>query len=701
MSYTAPPLSQAVVLEDGYTPPPLSEPVVLGTAQTTGTVAVTIPPAEVSAVSLAAVGMSSPAQSRSIAVAAQLPPVVLAPVVVTGQGIISDRALPGALRFVRPTTPTPGPVALVFSRGVAPAGAVVVSAALGATLPAVDVSPLGCSAAVVQDLDLPAADGPGIRAPARDRDDEAAPLSVAQQQMQSARTPIAAAHQQAAPLPAACASRQRQMLPAARAARARHQHALPLGNAAAARHADTLRSARHLRADYQHGQRRAVGVMLQHAERIRLRRRGRLDHHPGAPARAGARIGHHHGAALVRSLRLPQQQARPLPVGWWQATYPWPEPTSPYSSPVALRFCHAADGSRHLVFGCRAPAAPGHTVIVPIREVYIVVNNVSLMRVSNSLAIPALTLQVSIDADSWGWGWSSSVPASQLENLLPDGPQSPIELEAQVNGVVWRLLVERIARDRRFGKDRLAVSGRGIAAELADPLYPSESRDNLAGALTAQQLAAAALSTNGVSLGWTLDWQIPDWLVPAGAWVHTGTPMDAVTRIAAAAGGYVQADPLARTLHVLKRYPLLPWEWAAATPDYILPSSATTREATEYIERPNYNLVYVAGSAVGGVLGQVKRAGTAGDLPAEMVVDALVTHADAARGRGSAILGDTGSQQMLTLETPILEEIGLYPVGALIEWQEGAATRRGLVRSVAVNVQRPKVRQTIEVECHG
>lgn len=363
--------------------------------------------------------------------------------------------------------------------------------------------------------------------------------------------------------------------------------------------------------------------------------------------------------------------SRPLDTGWGVVTPPGTPPTN-------------EDG----------------TIVVPQRRSYIVLNNVTLIRASNSLALTARTVQISIDAGTWTWGWSATMPRRHLADLDRNAPDEPVELEAQINGETWRLLVERIARNRSFGHDWLTVSGRGIAAQIADPYFPALPHDNTGGAADAQQLAAAALTINATPIGWALDWQIPDWLVPAGAWVHVGTPMDAVARIAQAAGGYVQADPYQQTLHVLPMYPAMPWEWAAATPDFELPAAATSRETTEYIELPHYNAVYVAGTALGGVLGHVKRAATAGDLHAGMVVDALITHADAARGRGRSILGNTGRQQRLTIETPILDAIGLYHVGSLIEWHEGDVTRRGIVRAVAVTAQLPRVRQTVEVEVH-
>ncbi|MCK7569165.1 hypothetical protein MLD24_21265, partial [Marinobacter xestospongiae] len=74
-----------------------------------------------------------------------------------------------------------------------------------------------------------------------------------------------------------------------------------------------------------------------------------------------------------------------------------------------------------------------------------------------------------------------------------------------------------------------------------------------------------ALTTNGVPLGWSLDWQIEDWLVPAGLWSHSGTWISAATRIAEAGGAYVQAHDTNQVLRILPRYPTLPWHWATTT----------------------------------------------------------------------------------------------------------------------------------------
>ncbi|MEF8769423.1 hypothetical protein [Candidatus Accumulibacter contiguus] len=337
-------------------------------------------------------------------------------------------------------------------------------------------------------------------------------------------------------------------------------------------------------------------------------------------------------------------------------------------------------------------------ISIPILRTYLVTNEVTLTRVSNSLALPALSLSVSIDANSWVWGWSASLPASYLDDVLPDGPGQPVELEAVVNDVNFRLLAEKITRDRRFGHARISVSGRGLAAALGAPYAPTISRMN-AEDRTAQQLMNDALLLNGVSIGWDIDWHLTDWLVPAGVWSHRGSAIEACARIAAAAGGYLQASRTDRTLSVLPRYPVAPWDWSGVVPDYSLPSAATTREAVQWLQKPAYNSVYISGEGA-GILAHVTRAGTAGDLLAPMLVDALTTHSDAARQRGISVLSDTGPQQLITLETPVFSGVGIYPVGAFVAFSDGANSRRGMVRSVSISAVLPTVRQTIEIECH-
>ena len=324
-------------------------------------------------------------------------------------------------------------------------------------------------------------------------------------------------------------------------------------------------------------------------------------------------------------------------------------------------------------------------------------NSQSLVIADTGEPLQATQLSLQIDADSWVWGWSATVPAGYLQKLQTDY-DSAVELIATINGTTFRMAVESIRRSRQFGGSALQISGRGRAAWLAAPYHKAESRTNTT-ARTAQQLMQDALTINGVSNGWSVDWQITDWAIPAGVWAHTGTPMEACLTIAEAAGAYIQADRVEQTLHVLPRYPAAPWNWGSMAPDIELPEDVCVTEGIEWVDRPDYNAVYVSGQA-DGVLAQVKKAGTAGDTLAQMIVDPLITHAYAARQRGLTALGDTGRVKNITLQLPVLSETGIILPGKTIRYAESGQNHVGIVRAVQVASDFPRIRQAITVESH-
>lgn len=389
------------------------------------------------------------------------------------------------------------------------------------------------------------------------------------------------------------------------------------------------------------------------------------------------------------------QAAMSPPPGYW---VPAPvDPPEEVLHPIALRFSSALSRTRHLVFG-RIEAPPG-SIAIPILRTYIVINSATLVRLPGNEAVTTYDLSLSWDDGSWSVGWSATLPASELDAVMPESIGAPVELLATINGTAVRLLAETISRDRSFGDARVKVSGRGRAAWLSDP-YASIVQRTSSSLLTAQQVAEAALELNGVPVGWSLDWQIADWLIPAGAWSHEGSHIAAVQRIAEAAGGYILGHRTAQTLHVRPRYPLLPWEWSSATPDVVIPADVATVEGVSWVEKPSYNRVFVSGEQF-GVLGDVTRSGTAGDVEAPLLTDSLITAEEAARERGGAILADTGRQAMITLQMPVLSGVGILDLGQLVEYNDGATSYRGLVRSVRVTAPMPRVWQTLEIEAHA
>lgn len=422
--------------------------------------------------------------------------------------------------------------------------------------------------------------------------------------------------------------------------------------------------------------------------------------HPQATARPlHRRQSHDHQealATLVARFSRYQEAMRPQPGVTPPVEPPGPEPC--YEPDSKLLFFRAPALNADLLFECDySPVGPPASVIVPIRSVYVLTNTIELRRVSDNLLIPTLGLSLSIDADSWTWGFNASLPASALGDVFSQSGQ-PIELEANINGNYYRLLVESIARERTFGNAAIRVGGRGKSALLAAPYSPVLTFAN-SQQRTAQQLMADVLTFNNVPLGWNIDWELEDWLVPAGAFNKQGTYIEGLTTIAGAAGAYLQPHPTAQEIKVMLRYPVAPWDWGTVIPDYEIPAAVMVREGIEWLEKPEYNRVFVSGTSQ-GVLGQVTREGTAGDLLAPMITDPLITAAAAARQRGLAILGDTGRQARVSLRLPVLTETGIITPGKFVRYDDGEDVRTGIVRSTSVEASYPEVFQSLEVETH-
>lgn len=409
-------------------------------------------------------------------------------------------------------------------------------------------------------------------------------------------------------------------------------------------------------------------------------------------------------SAFVWGWRSRYQDAVPPPPGisiWVIPEPPAPQPC--YTPSTHLLFAALAPADSHLLFVCEnhidPPPPDGEPVVVPVRRVYFVINNVTLHRLPDGLPVPVFSLSLALDAASWTWGFDALLPAAAEAFVAPGSNGGPVELVASVNGTPFRVLAESISRERVFGDASIRISGRGRNAVLAAPYAPVMNFQQPQ-ARTARQLMDDVLTLNGIPLGWNIDWGLTDWNVPAGVFTQQGTWMEALVAIASAAGGYLIPHASNQSIRVRHRYPTAPWEWNTVTPDFVLPVDAVARESLRWVEKPGYNRVFVSGQDI-GVLGQVTRSGTRGDVLAPMVVDALITEAAAARQRGVAVLGDTGQQIEVSLRLPVLAETGIIEPGAFVEYQDGSVTRLGIVRSTQVEAGMPEVWQTLGVQSHA
>ena len=437
----------------------------------------------------------------------------------------------------------------------------------------------------------------------------------------------------------------------------------------------------------------AIGVAAGHQDMLHLRGRVAAPHKLAVPMLALR--GGRHQRALLRAVRdalawgVGRLVAGP---GIW---VPFPvEPELPdYVGNPNLEFCldiHQVTTDIDFAYPCGRPVIDEPDVI-PILRTYIMTASVLLVRERDQLELPALSASVALDTGTATWGVDVVLPESVLSSL---GPRELLRLTINGHAVLW--LAEGWQRSRAFGGARtIRLSGRSVHAELDAPLWPAAS-GTVPAPTNARQLAEQALDLSGYSL----DWRLPDWLVPVGAWSWEGmTPLARVARLAEAAGGSVFGDPAKRTLIARPQYSAAPWEWAGAIPALQLPDAALETLSESWDETPAINAVIASGERM-GVTARVKRAGTAGDLLAPTILDPLLTHQDPARARGLNAIAGSGRVCKVQISLPLFDDAKLSLPGDLVS-VTGADPFRAMVRGVRLSADRKGalvVRQTLDLE---
>lgn len=346
---------------------------------------------------------------------------------------------------------------------------------------------------------------------------------------------------------------------------------------------------------------------------------------------------------------------------------------------------------------------PG-VITIPKLPVYVMLPTLSAVRLPDRAPIPLLG--ISLQADLGSWAWSFSAPMALAGGaLIEAGGGDPTEIEVTINGFVWTFLAEAVDDNRRFGNRTLTVRGRSRSAELAQPYAPGRTFT-----ATADTLAAQLASNELTDSGWTLVWDAVDWLVPGGTFTYADlAPIDAIAQVAGSIGATVLTDPETRQVRVVPTYETSPWAWGAATPYAILPASILTAGDSSWEGGTNADGIYVyAENAASGAL--VKITGTAGAVQLPMIVDRLAVHADAQRERGRNELAGAGKKRRVNRTYPLfptpapagMPDLGVIPLGALLEIEDTDETWRGQVMAVRIDAQRSgsalSVRQHLTLE---
>lgn len=540
------------------------------------------------------------------------------------------------------------------------------------------------------------------RAELRSQWQEASPVKAAVlsgwQQSDSITASCTVAWQQARPLHAALRTQWQSTTTYRAALRSAWQEGTGLRRALASGWQETTRRRAALSAAWDQGSPARNAVRSHWQEMQRLRGMHRALWQDAAPARGLFISDFGTATPLHAALRSHWQEARKPPPGKWVSPVKPPDKHLCYD-PARLGllvFDTAFTGTGKLVFVCHKKGSgpePGEQIVVPPVRVRYVINETYLTRVADGARVPVVSMTVELDYKSWAWGLNAIVPAAAQGMLAPGRRDAPREVSAWINGTEIRFIIEEMDHDRVFGERNVRVSGRGRHAEL-DVMQRSYSNT---APRTSLQLMQDVLTLNNVPVGYDLDYQQTPWVVPGGVFAHQGTYISALKRIAEAGGGYLRPHFNRPEFSVLPLWPRAPWD--AQVADIVIPAGAVTRESMRWVDKADYNQVWVCGQEQGH-RGDVRRTGTSGDVPTQMVIDELITSPDAAQQRGLSILADTGLQREIGLSLPVLPQTGIIVPGKYIDYKDGSTHYTGLVRSVSVRVDEGFVEQTISIQSH-
>ena len=351
-----------------------------------------------------------------------------------------------------------------------------------------------------------------------------------------------------------------------------------------------------------------------------------------------------------------------------------------------------------------------NTFVIPSLRFYVVANTAKIVRVSDGVDVPASQVSLSISVDQFTWQCRATLAKRSAKALVEGTDGEPVEVDVHINGNVWRILVDFWDERRAWESDSISIAGRSRSAFLAAPYAAPRDFVETSG-LLAQQLADQELP-----FGWDLEWNATDWFVPGGAWRYQGlTPVQAIARLAEAAGAFITPHAVDDKLFVESLYPAAPWDLINLAPDIQLPFDVMLQRDSRKIPGSGANGVFVFGGSVSPFHAEVIRRQSNGLPLTDQIVNDLVTDPNPARALGTVAMARTGRQAVENYELPLSDPLGgLIPLGSLIEvgGEVGGfflPDWRGLVRGVSVSAGARRarnggvalgVRQDIEIVRH-
>lgn len=334
------------------------------------------------------------------------------------------------------------------------------------------------------------------------------------------------------------------------------------------------------------------------------------------------------------------------------------------ANPIVLRFtpspeyCYYDDGGG-VIDG--PPVLPPFDFKIPIepqiRRYYLMQPTITCVRVSDSLPIVITSVSISHSRGQWARAvsleFSSRIDAERAHNEL---------LLISINGYEFYAIAEQPSVSKVFGSATYNSTGRSRVAELAAPYKLPISYTN-----TVARSFAGLLGDLLQNTGWIVELNgITDFTIPAGAFsVGNKTPIEAVAEAVGQLGCMILTDDAAKKLTIVPRWPTAPWEMATAVPDLALHDAVINSYSDSVSRNPLCNVVWLRGEQQ-GIDAKVKRAGSAGNIPAADITAQLIVDNQAARVAGTMALAETGDKLSVNLSMPVMADLPPATPGMLV-----------------------------------
>jgi hypothetical protein len=303
------------------------------------------------------------------------------------------------------------------------------------------------------------------------------------------------------------------------------------------------------------------------------------------------------------------------------------------------------DGSRNLYFGRVCS-----NNVIKTRTFYYMLHSIEVKRILDNKAIRIGSINIKIDQGSFNHDFSFNVLGTESFEALRE--YSPMLLKVSINNNEWICLVDDPKYARSFAKNSYSVTGVG----LIDELNHEKSSVDFDSDMNIIQIAESVLPND-----WSLDYLMPDYLVPANSYnFNDKSQIEVLSDIAKSQGGFILPSKTLKQFKMKERIPTY------STPDLSLPSAVILNSSRQLVVGQNYNAVWAMGTNSNGKIAQVKITSSAGDVfPNEPINHALMTNAIGLRQRGqqeilaSQDLFRYSLATILSDDVPIIDDLGM------------------------------------------